>query len=125
MNNTLNALLRYTKQTEYDASWQGLRDNVFANLYHPKMQFGDVIKVLLKAYEEAVAEPRFELPASRTTLAEIVLAPVQGYHAIEWFGTQSLQTQYTVEQFYTSIIRKILSDLRHTRVYWCKVELTI
>ena len=118
MDNTLKALLRYVKQEDFDISWQAVRDNVFAPLYHPDMRFLDVMEVLLKTYEQAFREPRFELSSCEA----LVMAPVVGVHRLDWNTT--LQTQYTVEQFYASMIRKMLSDLRHARVDWCKSELT-
>ena len=119
MDNTLKALLRYVKQNEFDSTWQGVRDNVFAPLYHDDMRFFDVMHVLLEAYKKALAEPRFEMRDRAFT--DLILAPL---HRVNAYSDVRLETEYSIEQFYAVIILKMLSDLRLTRADWCRDELT-
>ncbi len=124
MDNTLKAVLRYVKAADYDAHWQSLRDNVLAELYHPDMKFLDVFQILLHTYERAVMEPRFELPGSNHVAEELVLSPVKWPLSIDYpFPKNGLDTMYSIEQFYGAMIKWMLSNLRLTRVDWCRDEL--
>lgn len=124
IDDTLKAVLRYVKITDYDGTWQSLRKDVFAHLYHPDMPFLDVFQVLLHAYERAVMEPRFELPGRHHAADDLILSPVKGCLAIDMLGPKDgIETKYTVEQFYGTMVRWMLSNLRVTRVDWCRGEL--
>ncbi|WP_186214419.1 hypothetical protein [Burkholderia gladioli] len=119
MDDTLKSLLRYVKREDYDATWQGLREQVLGVLYHHEMRFIDVLSVLMRSYSQALMEPRFELPGRHSAAEDLVLAPVKGSHAIEFMGAAAMDQRYSVEQFYGAMIRKMLSDLRLARVDWC------
>lgn len=123
MDETLKALLRYVKQEHCDATWTGLRAHVFGALYHAEMGYVDVLSVLLRAYTKALIEPRFELPGRHNAAEDLILAPIKGLHSIEALGPKTLDSQYSVVQFYGAMITKMLSDLRATRVDWCSEEI--
>lgn len=123
MSDTLKALFRYLKQRDSDLTWQGLRDNAFAPIYHPDMRFTDVIKVLLSAYTEALMEPRFELPGRHNAAEDLILSPIKGSHAVEYPGPASMEARYSVEQFYGAVVSKLISDLRLCRIDWCRGEI--
>ena len=124
MDDTLKAVLRHVKATSYDNDWKDLRDQVFASLYHPDMAFLDVFQVLLHTYERAVMEPRFELPGGYRAAEELILSPVKGPLSIDHpFPKNGLETQYSVEKFYGAMMKWMLSNLRLTRVDWCREEL--
>ncbi|KKI35576.1 hypothetical protein VI03_27840 [Burkholderia vietnamiensis] len=123
MGPTLKVLLRYTKQRDSDLTWRSLRDNVFASIYHPDMKFVDVVKVLLAAYTEALMEPRFELPGRHNAAEDLILAPIKGAHAVGYPGPASMQSRYSVEQFYDAVVSKLVSDLRLCRIDWCRGEI--
>lgn len=119
---TLLLLLRYAKSPERDATWRGV-SVVLAPLYSSEMRLQDVLVVLLKAFEEALTEPRFELGAGLSSVEELVLAPVRGLHAVGPFGGATLATTYSVEQFYNAMVGHLLGRLAITRVDWCVNEL--
>ena len=124
MDDTLKGVLRYAKTATADNNWRDLRDQVFASLYHPDMAFLDVFQVLLHAYERAVLEPRFELPGSHHAADDLILSPVKGALSIDHpFPRNGLDTLYSVEQFYGAMMNWMLSNLRLTRVDWCRDEL--
>jgi len=123
VNETLRALLRYTKRQTCAVTWTDLRDNVLAAIYHRDMKFVDVVKVLLGAYTQALMEPRFELPGRHSAAEDLLLSPIKGSHAIELLGPTGVETQYSVEQFYGAMIEKMMADLRCCRVDWCRNEI--
>lgn len=120
----LKAVLKYVKSPDCDSSWQGLRDTVLSSLYHPNMAFLDVFRVLMHAYERALMEPRFGLPGRQQAAEDLILSPVKGCMSIDLIGPkEELETKYTVEQFYGTMIAWMLSNLRLTRIDWCRDEL--
>lgn len=123
MDSTLLALLRYTKTrplAENAFSWTTLRDNLLAEIYHPEMRMMDVLQVVLAAWTQAAGEPRFRLQGHEKALRELLLAPVSGHFALRWPGVQDLSEPYTVEQFYASLLKRMLSDIMLARVDWCR-----
>jgi hypothetical protein len=52
-----------------------------------------------------------------------IIAPIKGHHAIEFMGPSTVETLYSVEQFYDAMIGKMMGDLQVIRVDWCRVEL--
>lgn len=123
MSDTLKALFRFLKREEANPTWAQLRDKVFASIYHPEMSFADVIKVLVNVYTEALVEPRFQMPGRQNAAEDLVLAPIKGTHALDWPGPKSLETLYSVDHFYGAMINKLVSDLRCSRIDWCRTEI--
>ncbi|PRD92262.1 hypothetical protein [Burkholderia contaminans] len=123
MNQTLRALLRYVMATGSDTSCISLREHVLGLIYHREMKLVDVLSVVLQAYEQALFEPRFELPGRCSASLDLLLAPIQGSSSLNVARPLYVQTRYSVEQFYGAMIAKMLSDLSLTRVDWCAEEL--
>lgn len=123
MNDTTKALFRYVKREDYEATLEALREHAFGALYHPDMRFMDVFSILLRTYKEALMEPRFALGNCDSAFDELLLAPIDGSHSVKFMGPADLNDKYSVEQFYGSMIRKMLCDLRLARVDWCATEI--
>ncbi len=126
MSPTLLALLRYAKQEDVDGAWTSVRDQVLGPIYHPEMKLANVLRVLLEAWMEALNDTRFALPGRRPglhALEELVLAPVVGHFSVAQWPGATLETTCTVEQFYTAIVHKMISDFRLARVDWCREEI--
>lgn len=119
----LRALMRYAKSGQGDFSFAAVQQ-VLAELYHPKMSLADSMHHLVAAYQEALQEPRYEMGAGPNPMLALVLAPVQGLSSIEVLGPVSLDTSYTVRQFYDAIASKIFGNLSVTRVDWLQEPLT-
>jgi len=127
MSPQLKALLIYVKSADKDQcwnSWKAVRASVFAEIYHPEMSLVAVIQVLCGLYIEAVEEPRFELqsPNNPYGLSSKLLAPIVGLHSID-LKPISVNTQYSIEQFYDAIISRMLGELIGARIDWCRKEL--
>lgn len=117
-SSTLIALLRFAKRTAaYD--WKSVA-GALEPLFFSDMGLADVVSLVLAAYEEAVSEVRFELGNPQYKARELLLAPIKGYCAIETGGPRDLQTRYSVEEFYNSLLHQMLSELRLARVDWCE-----
>jgi hypothetical protein len=123
VSETLKALLRYTKVLGADFHWKSVRDQVLAPLYHSHLSMFDVLQLMLGAYTELLMEPRFETPGHMRAAETLVLAPVKGAHSIDLIGPHDLTRQYSVEQFYGAMLRKMLSDMQLSRVDWCRGQI--
>lgn len=120
LDETLKVLLEYTKRTEeVTFEWKELA-GVLGPLYYHDMKLIDVLSILITTYEKVLMEPRFELPGRHHAVYDIVVAPVEGTFSVDLWGPKDLHNTYTVEQFYTSIIKKMLSDIRLTNVGWLR-----
>lgn len=82
------------------------------------MPLSDVVTIVLAAYGEALAEKRFQLGNPQYAARDLILAPIKGSSAVEWRGPASLQTKYSVEQFFNSILKQMLTELSLSRVDW-------
>lgn len=118
LSKSLLLLLRHAKSHDRDSSWRGAAQ-VLAPIYSAQMRLVDVITVLLKAYQEALAEPRFELNRGHANVEDLILAPVRGLHSMQPFGGAALESTFNVEQFYNAIVGHLLGQFAIARVDWC------
>lgn len=125
ISTTLNTLLKYVKTEQKDepVTWKSLVEHVLGNLYNYNMQQLDVIRIVFKAYNEAMEEDRFNLP-THTCMLQVLCAPITGFHAIDnnygILGTSYIEDKYTVEQFYDSMLKQMMSDLYMTNIGWLR-----
>lgn len=117
---TLQVLLNYVKGDLKRCTWRDAA-LVLGPLYYHDMKLVDVMSIVLKAYSEALAEPRFEIPAASSALEDLVFAPIKGSHAVEWpCPAKGIDTSYSIEQVYNSMLAYMLSNLRLARVDWLR-----
>ena len=119
MNPRLLTLLRFAKSERSGSTWRDVAQ-ALGDLYHPEMTLADVIHHLVAAYSEVLCEPRFEVGRSGKASEELLLAPIKGFHSIDFAGPRSLTTPYTVEQFYNAFVLHILGQLSITSIGWCR-----
>lgn len=116
----LTALLEFLKNHPSEPlSWYTV-PKALGELYHPKMTLADAMHHLVHAHKELVADARFEIGRSDSESLDLLLAPVKGSHSVELLGATHLNTTYTVEQFYDSMARHILSAILLSRVDWLR-----
>ena len=123
ISNTTLTLLKYSKQMEFDNTWQGIA-KVLAPIYYSDMKLQDVMHVLIKAYSEIISNSKFETGrAGGTSVIETLLfAPVKGHFSVDMYGPKNLETSYTVEQFYGSMLKHVVSEFRLARTDWLDME---
>lgn len=115
----LRTLMMFAKRPDtVEWTWQAVAE-ALKGLYSDDMKLVWVMHHLVAAYEEALAEPRFQLGRGNTML-DVLLSPVRGHTSIQLLGPGSLQTPYTVEQFYNAMVHKILGELQITNVGWLR-----
>lgn len=114
----LRALLIFSKRPDVkDWTWQGVAE-ALAEIYSPGMRLYWVLHHLMEAYQEAAADPRFEM--GRADVLEVLMAPIKGHTSIDLIGPASLQTQYTVEQFYNAMVLKLLGQIQCANIAWLR-----
>jgi hypothetical protein len=119
ISDTLRVVLLHTKAEHTTFEWKELA-GVLEPLYYHDLKMLDVLAILTTVYEEARAEPKFEMPGQHNGMFDLIVAPVKGHFSIDLWGPKSPDVTYTVDQFYTAIIKQMLSDLRLTRVDWLR-----
>jgi len=121
MDNTLITLLRFAKKTPAaEVTWQTVSE-ALEPVYGFDLNLVDVLETVMPAYGEAFNEKRFELGDPQWASRKLLLSPIKGFNSIAGvLGAVKLDSQYTVEQFYNSMIKEIISELRITRTDWCK-----
>lgn len=119
LNQRLLTLLRFAKGERSGSTWRDVAQ-ALGELYHPEMTLADVIHHLVTAYLEVLCEPRFEVGRSGKASEDLLLAPIKGYQSIDLAGPRSLETAYTVEQFYNAFVIHILGQLSITSIGWCR-----
>ena len=119
LNERLLTLLRFAKSERSGSTWRDVAQALGA-LYHPEMRLADVIHHLVAAYSEVLCERRLEVGRGGKASEELLLAPIKGYHSIDLAGPRSLDTTYTVEQFYNAFVIHILGHLSITSIGWCR-----
>lgn len=115
-SSTLIALLRHAKRTD-DYGWSQLAKALEPHFFKD-MSLVDVVSVTLRAYEESLSEKRFEMGDAQCKAVELLLAPIKGPVSIELCGPRTLETNYSVEQFYNAFLKQIMTELRLARVDW-------
>jgi hypothetical protein len=121
VTSTTIALLRAAKNINFEKDVYTWKDvvEVLSPLYHPDMRLADVIHILLKSYEELIDEPRFE---TRRCIDELLMAPVKWNYSLNY---PTLETTYTVEEFYNKQIQFMMHQFRFSRCDWCRDVLII
>lgn len=115
----LLTLLRYAKSPRAGTTWRDIA-SALGDLYHPNMSLPDVVHHLVSAYSEVLCEPRFAVGGNGSASEDLLLAPIRGFHAIDFPGPKSLNTAYTVEQFYNAFVSFIVGQLSITNIGWCR-----
>ncbi len=113
---TLLNLLRFSKRSN-ECTWQNIAE-VLEPQFFRDMPLPDVVTIVLAAYGEALAEKRFQMGNPHYAARDLILAPIKGSCAVEWRGPASLQTQYSVEEFFNSILKQMVTELSLSRVDW-------
>lgn len=113
----LRTLLIATKEPRPPTTWQEVGE-VLAPVFAFDMSFHDVLVILCGAHQELIAEPRFQVGQPQKQAFDLLTAPIKGY-----FKVVGLQDSMTVEQFYNSMVEHMVSEIRLSRVDWCKHEL--
>lgn len=122
LSKRLLTMLAYSKTAELDPSWKSV-SKALGELYHPDMALSDAMHHLVACLEEVLVEPRFEVGRSGTVAVELLLAPIKGYHSIDLLGAKTLETSYSVDQFYNAMAACMWGHLRLSRVDWCAEQL--
>jgi hypothetical protein len=89
--------------------------------YGGTLSLRDALHHAVAAWREAGKDGRYEM--GRGDPLDLLLAPINGPSSIELLGPSSLDTQYTVGQFYGAILLRIMGDLQTTRCDWCRTRL--
>lgn len=119
MSDRLLVLLRHAKSESPGTTWRDVAA-ALGDLYHPEMTLADVIHHVVSAFSEVLCEARFEVGGGGGAGEDLLLAPIKGHHAIEFMGPKTLDTQYTVEQFYNAQVSFIMGQLRISSIGWCR-----
>ncbi len=114
----LIALLRHVRAPKTNMSWRGVAA-ALGDLYHPQMSLPEVVRHLAAAYTELTEEPRFDVPAGPTMLANLLLAPIKGPSSIDVLGPRSTNQVYSVEGFYNSLAGHLLGAFMMAKTDWC------
>lgn len=117
---TLKALMLYAKKAD-ELTVEGVT-KVLRPIYSDDIRILDVVRIIIYAWQKALSEPRFAMRRRDDAVIDLLMAPVKGFHAVELWGPKNLETTYSVEQYYTSVIKAVLSDLRFTRVDWLNLN---
>lgn len=122
----LRALLIYSKRPERQegAYAYSAVASVLGELFHPSMTLVDSMHHLVLAYEEVLMEPRYCVGSGPNPALELVLSPIKGLASIDFMGPSSVDTAYSVKQYYDAMACYIFGQLSITRVDWLDVPLT-
>lgn len=118
---TLTALFSYTKKGNSSFSWRDIR-TVLAPIYHDGMALRDVLQVTVRAYEEALMEPRYAMPAPNSAGLNLLLAPLNRHSPPFERGWPQLDSTLTYEQMYDAFLAHMLAQLMVARVDWLQAE---
>ena len=123
LNSTTIALLRYAKRNLRGDKvlWQEVVA-ALTPVYGFEMPLEDLMQVLLREYGEVLNEKRFQIGSADTASRNLILAPIKGHFAVEFLGPKSLEAKYSVEEFYNSMVREMVSAFRVARIDWCRDE---
>jgi hypothetical protein len=113
----LLALLQHAKGINPDMTWKAI-PKALEPIFYSDMSLIDAMHHIVAAFEEVLSEPRFEVGRHGASALELLMSPIKGFSAIDVLGPKTLETTYTVEQFYNSMAMYIFSQLRISRVDW-------
>lgn len=116
ISSTLKSLILFSKQSSQPITWTLIRDEVLAPLYFEEMTLLDVVSIVIRAYQEAASTPSLRIGHPDVLLLELISAPIKGFYSIDKFGPLSIETAYSVEAWYNSMLKVIMSNLRQAIV---------
>ena len=116
----LRALLVYSKGADEEWSWRGVAD-ALAPLYGHRLTLAVVVHHVIAGYQDLAQEPRYQVPRPPALwIEQLILSPIQGLISIDMLGPGSLDTAYTVEQFYGAMIRHVLGRVAVAAIGWLR-----
>ncbi|MGP1715552.1 MAG: hypothetical protein ACTS9Y_00100 [Methylophilus sp.] len=116
ISSTLNLLLAFSKKSNADFSLPSVQ-KALAAMYTIGMPYPEVVHLVSACWMEAVENPNFKLGNKDAQLRDMILAPVRGNFAVNT-GSGEPHDQYSVRQFYESMLKKMLTDLSLSNIEW-------
>lgn len=121
ISDTTLALLIHAKKEKTDFELDAIK-KVLAPIYSPDMNLGDVLLVVHRSLLELMGESRFQVGKSADFFLEIILAPAKLNGSFSLRGDplkKSSNEKYTLDEFYGSILGKMMFPFRVAHVGWC------
>lgn len=119
----LQALLVAFKELKSESrSMTAIEETSYAlrELYGDNIGFRASLGHLIAAYEELIAEKRFQV-RREDAIRSLVEAPIVGLHSIDLYGPpRGLETVYDVGQFYNAVANHIRSAIKTSNWGWCR-----
>jgi hypothetical protein len=115
------ALMRYVKKNgSKDLTVHKLTSILSPCFGHLINDLADMTMIVMKAWNQAIKEPRFRLPQgdAEDKFSEILLAPVSGPFSVLGFSKRYSDLR-RVEDFYMAMIMTVLSRFAVAQVDWC------
>lgn len=115
MSTTLLALLAFSRTSDGDVQWMAVAQHL-EPLFGTAMTLEDVTLIAVRAYLEAMAEPRLALPYSHAGVVALVLSPMKMLPSSG--GDVPMSREEAVVALHAGMLAYIVSVLRTARVEW-------
>lgn len=109
----LYSFLKFIKKENFEISDL---EKYFKEVIAYDVSFMDIFQLVARKFELVKKEESFQLPC--LSFSDLLMAPVKGFHSIDTFGPKNLQDTYTVEQFYTAMLKYMVYNMRVTNSKW-------
>lgn len=113
LSKTTLALMRYAKQVDSDFSWEAIRENIIDEMYCKDLTIQQVTYIITKAWLNARAEPRLDMPYDNDTAFIKLLF----CYECEYILTP-LPAMVELNQIYQAKIRYMMHELMFTKKNW-------
>jgi len=89
-----------------------------SDLYIGLISLVDVIEIVAKSHQQLLDDSRFDIGDKDNNRIDLILAPIRGPSSVELLGASRIDNQYSVEDYYNAILRKMMSDFSIARIDW-------
>lgn len=118
-SSTLKVLLNLSRVHKGEVTIETFKEALM-DIYHPEMTIDDLITVTDRALQEALSVPEFGTKNPNELYMKIIKAPYKGFNRLGdiIYGPKA-EDQFTVRDFYTSILKEYLSIFMTMNKHWC------
>lgn len=108
----------FDEQNQTKRTWIDIRYHLSDLYLANAMTLVDVVQVVARSHQQLLDDSRFDIGDKDNNRIDLILAPIRGPSSVELLGASRIDNQYSVEDYYNAILRKMMSDFSIARIDW-------
>lgn len=108
----------FDETNQPNRTWIDIRYHLSELYLANAMTLVDVVEVVARSHQQLLDDSRFDIGDKDNNRIDLILAPIRCPYSVDLLGASRIDNQYSVEDYYNAILRKMMSDFCIARVDW-------